>query len=46
MNLLILKHAAVEHPGKFRQFLKEDGHTCDTAEFDAGEPKPATLRCG
>ena len=40
MKLLVLQHAAVEHPGIFRQFLKEDGHTYDAVELDAGESIP------
>jgi GMP synthase-like glutamine amidotransferase len=30
----------VEHPGIFRQFLREDGHTYDAVQLDAGEPLP------
>ena len=40
MKLLILQHASVEHPGVFRSFLEEDGHTWDTVELDAGEALP------
>jgi GMP synthase-like glutamine amidotransferase len=40
MKLLVLQHVSVEHPGIFRKFLKEDGHTYDAVELDAGEPLP------
>lgn len=41
MKLLVLQHAEVEHPGIFRSFLEEDGHSYDAVELDAGEPLPA-----
>ncbi len=41
MKILVLQHAAVEHPGIFRQFLKEDGHSYDAVELDAGETLPS-----
>ena len=37
MHILVLQHAQVEHPGIFRDFLKEDGHTWDAVELDQGE---------
>ena len=40
MKILVLQHAAVEHPGVFRRFLAEDGHSFDAVELDAGEPLP------
>ena len=40
MKLLVLQHATVEHPGIFRQFLKEDGHVYDAVELDHGEALP------
>ena len=40
MHILVLQHARVEHPGIFRDFLKEDGHTWDTVELDEGERLP------
>ncbi len=40
MKLLVLQHEVVEHPGIFRQFLKEDGHEWDAVELDLGEPLP------
>ena len=41
MHILVLQHANVEHPGVFRSFLKEDGHTWDAIELDEGEALPA-----
>ena len=41
MKLLVLQHAEVEHPGIFRSFLKEDGHSYDAVELDAGEALPS-----
>ena len=40
MKLLVLQHAAVEHPGIFRQFLREDGHSYDAVQLDEGEELP------
>lgn len=40
MRILVLQHASVEHPGIFRQFLTEDGHSWDSVELDAGDPLP------
>lgn len=40
MKLLVLQHEAVEHPGIFRQFLAEDGHSYDAVELDEGEALP------
>jgi GMP synthase-like glutamine amidotransferase len=41
MHILVLQHERVEHPGIFRQFLREDGHTWDMVELDEGEALPA-----
>ncbi len=41
MNLLVLQHAACEHPGIFRRFLEEDGHSWMSVELDEGEALPA-----
>lgn len=41
MRLLVLQHAAVEHPGAFRRFLEEDGHSYDAVELDEGEALPS-----
>lgn len=40
MKLLVLQHLAVEHPGVFRDFLREDGVVWQTVELDQGEPIP------
>lgn len=40
MNLLILQHARVEHPGIFSTFFKEDGYRTHTVELDEGETIP------
>jgi len=40
MHILVLQHARVEHPGIFRDFLTEDGHTWDAIELDEGEALP------
>lgn len=40
MKLLVLQHARVEHPGVFRSFLEEDGHSWDAIELDEGEALP------
>jgi GMP synthase-like glutamine amidotransferase len=41
MRILVLQHIAVEHPGIFRTFLKDDGFTWDTVELDQGEQIPS-----
>jgi len=40
MNLLVLQHINVEHPGIFRDFFKEDGFRLHTVELDEGESIP------
>lgn len=40
MHILVLQHARVEHPGIFRDFLREDGHTWDAVQLDEGEVLP------
>ncbi|MFQ5565565.1 MAG: type 1 glutamine amidotransferase [Paracoccaceae bacterium] len=40
MKILVLQHAATEHPGAFRRFLAEDGHQWVPVELDAGETPP------
>ncbi|MEQ8898448.1 MAG: type 1 glutamine amidotransferase [Roseovarius sp.] len=40
MHILVLQHERVEHPGVFRKFLREDGHTWEAIELDEGEPLP------
>ena len=41
MQILVLQHADVEHPGAFRSLIAEDGHTWTPVELDAGEPLPS-----
>lgn len=41
MRLLVLQHIPVEHPGVFRDFLKEDGVDWNVVELDGGEPIPS-----
>ena len=41
MHILVLQHARVEHPGIFRRFLTEDGHSWDAVELDEGEALPS-----
>jgi hypothetical protein len=36
MNILILQHAAVEHPGILLDFFREDGFRWTTVELDEG----------
>lgn len=40
MHILVLQHVSVEHPGIFRSFLKEDGHSYDAIELDQGDSLP------
>lgn len=40
MKLLVLQHATVEHPGVFRDFLREDGHNYDVVELDQKQQLP------
>lgn len=40
MRILVLQHAAVEHPGIFRGFFAGDGFSWDAVELDAGETIP------
>ncbi len=40
MKILVLQHLEVEHPGVFRDFLREDGFEWQTVELDQGEPIP------
>jgi len=40
MRILVLQHAASEHPGAFRQMLAEDGHEWVAVELDEGEIAP------
>ena len=40
MQILVLQHADVEHPGVFREFWADAGHGWTSVELDAGEPIP------
>jgi len=40
MKLLVFQHIACEHPGIFRNFLKEDGISWDAVELDEGGAIP------
>jgi len=39
-RVLVFQHLACEHPGIFRDFLKEDGIDWTAVELDEGEPVP------
>jgi GMP synthase-like glutamine amidotransferase len=41
MRILVFQHIGCEHPGIFRQFLREDAIPWDAVELDAGESIPA-----
>ena len=41
MNILVLQHVASEHPGVFRDFWRDAGHSWTPVELDEGEPIPA-----
>jgi GMP synthase-like glutamine amidotransferase len=40
MNILILQHIAIEHPGVFLDFFREDGFRWRQVELDEGETIP------
>jgi GMP synthase-like glutamine amidotransferase len=40
MKFLVFQHISVEHPGVFRNFMKNDGISWDTVELDEGETIP------
>ncbi len=40
MHILVLQHASVEHPGIFRDFFAEDGHSWEPINLDQGEALP------
>ena len=41
MKILVLQHVRAEHPGTFREFLRQDGHDLVTVELDEGELLPS-----
>jgi len=40
MNVIVLQHVAVEHPGVFTDFFREDGARLHAIELDEGEAIP------
>ena len=40
MKFLVLQHIPIEHPGVFRDFMREDGIAWDAVELDEGEAIP------
>jgi len=40
MHILVFQHAPCEHPGIFRRFLAEDGHTWEAVNLDRGDAMP------
>lgn len=40
MKILVLQHAAEEHPGSFRKMIEEDGHQWTPVHLDQGQPLP------
>lgn len=41
MRILVFQHLAVEHPGVFLDFWRDDGHQWDVVAFDRDAPIPA-----
>ena len=41
MRILVLQHERVEHPGRFRRFLKEDGHEWVSVHLNEGDSLPS-----
>ena len=41
MRLLVFQHIDCEHPGRLREFLRDDGVEWTAVELDEGEPIPA-----
>ena len=46
MHILVLQHEVVEHPGVFRKFLNEDGHTWVAVELDCQRRSKTTALAG
>ena len=40
MRILVFQHVAVEHPGIFREFWRDNGDAWCTVELDAGQLIP------
>lgn len=43
-RILVLQHLAVEHPGIFRDYMREAGIAWDTVELDEGDALPTLAR--
>jgi GMP synthase-like glutamine amidotransferase len=41
MRVVVFQHLACEHPGIWREFLRDDGAEVLTVELDAGDPIPS-----
>ena len=41
MRILVLQHERVEHPGRFRRFLEEDGHEWVSVHLNEGDSLPS-----
>ena len=41
VRVLVFQHIACEHPGSFREFMRDDGIEWHAVELDEGEPIPA-----
>ena len=39
-QILVFQHLAIEHPGIFRDFFRDDGINCHVVELDEGETIP------
>ena len=44
MNVIVLQHVAVEHPGIFRNFFREDGAKLHAVELDEETLSPISNR--
>jgi hypothetical protein len=40
MRIVVFQHLVCEHPGIWRDFMREDGIEIVTVELDAGDPWP------
>ncbi len=40
MHILVFQHERVEHPGSFRRFLDDDGHSWTPVHWNEGETSP------
>jgi hypothetical protein len=44
MNILVFQHISVEHPGIFRNFMRQDNISWNTVELDDGDAIPELIR--